>query len=74
MPEPFVDKSFRKLFLENVNTSIKSRLPVSKNRPCWEAIGWNRINQAVYSTREFLIKLDNLIDAKYKSGLNINFQ
>ena len=58
----FKNKSYEDLFMENVELSSKSELPKMKNRYAWERLGRNGINQAIYSTREFLIKLNRLLE------------
>lgn len=60
--KPFTNRPFEQLFLDNINLSSKSQLPTADKRYLWERIGRDGVNQAIISTREFLIKLNLLID------------
>lgn len=60
--KPFTNKSFEQLFLDNIQLSAKSELPTGDKRYLWERIGRDGVNQAIISTREFLVKLNLLID------------
>ncbi len=59
--KPFINRSYDDIFMENVNLSYKSELPLSNNRYIWERLGKNGINQAISSTKDFLTKLSTLI-------------
>ena len=66
--EPFKNLSFKNLIMENIKSSSEYRFPTTKNRYIWDQFGRKGIHQAIFSTKEFLTKIDKLIsnDKQYK--------
>jgi len=62
--KPFTDRPFKDIFLENLQVRLESNYPTKKNRYAWDRFGCAGVLQARSSTREFLVKLNALLEPK----------